>query len=128
MKTDYYDKFSSLNFIAQKWANKVIGLAAFKWIVKNTPFKFFNPKLTLKAKSGMDELVQLRKEMTFSELSHLIGFAFVAIFVLIEMVQADFLSALIIMLVNILMNLYPSLLQQENKRRIDRFLKYLNRI
>jgi len=33
---------------------------------------------------------------------------------------------LTIMVVNILMNLYPSLLQQENKRRIDKLIKRQN--
>ena len=45
-----------------------------------------------------------------------IGFAIVAFY------NFKFKSGGIIMFVNILMNLYPSLLQQENKRRIDQFI------
>lgn len=40
MKTDYYQKLSKLNFIVSKGLNKKLGLPYFKWIVKNTPFKF----------------------------------------------------------------------------------------
>lgn len=40
----------------------------------------------------------------------------VAIYISITM---EVLAGIMIMLVNIFMNLYPSLLQQKNKRRID---------
>ncbi|WP_394333564.1 glycosyl-4,4'-diaponeurosporenoate acyltransferase CrtO family protein [Pedobacter terrae] len=38
------------------------------------------------------------------------------------LLQSKFKSAGIIMFLNVMMNLYPSLLQQENKRQIDRFI------
>jgi hypothetical protein len=38
-KTDFYKKFSNLNFIKSKSLNKLIGVEYFKWIVKNTFFK-----------------------------------------------------------------------------------------
>ena len=65
--------------------------------------------------------------MTFSEISHLIGFVFVSFFAVYQLAKGAFLFALIITLVNIFMNMYPSLLQQENKRRIDRLLKVAER-
>ena len=123
MKTEYYKNLSNLNIISSKTLNKKIGLNFFKWIVKNTPFKYFNQKFKLNAKIGITELNILLKEMTFSEISHLIGFGFVTIFTVIKLAHAEYLFALIIMIVNILMNLYPSLLQQENKRRINRLIK-----
>lgn len=123
MKTKYYEKLGHLTFIKSKKLNKNIGLDFFKWIVINTPFKFFNQKLKLKRKAQLKELITLRKEMTFSEISHLIGFAFVCVFVIIKIVNTHYVFAFIIMLVNLLMNLYPSLLQQENKRRIDILIK-----
>ena len=50
MKTEYYKNLSNLNFIASKTLNKNIGIEHFKWIVKNTFFKFFNQKIKLKNK------------------------------------------------------------------------------
>lgn len=120
---EYYKSLSHLNLIKSKTINKQIGLGAFKWMVKNTFFKFFNPKLKLKNKIEMTDLSNLRKEMTSAEIGHLVGFGFVTIFAIIKLINGDFLFALIFMIVNILMNLYPSLLQQENKRRIDRFMQ-----
>jgi hypothetical protein len=117
MKTGYYDKLSNLNFIRSKNLNKKIGLKPFKWIVKNTFFKFFNQKI--KVENQNDDLTEIRKKMTFSEISHLIGFAFVTIFAFYKIFSVGLIFGLTMMIPNTLMNLYPSLLQQENKRRID---------
>ena len=78
MKTEYYKKLSNLNFIKSKTLNKNIGIKYFKWIVKNTFFKFFNQKIKLENRNT--DLTIIRNEMTFSEISHLIGFIFVTIF------------------------------------------------
>jgi len=121
MKTEYYKNLSNLNFIASKTLNKKIGIEHFKWIVKNTFFKFFNQKIKLKNKKT--ELSEIRKEMTIAEISHLIGFIFVTVIALYKSISHNYLFGLTIMIVNILMNLYPSLLQQENKRRIDKLIK-----
>ncbi len=122
-KTEYYKKLSNLNLVESKTLNKRIGLGRFKWIVKNTFFKFFNQKLKLKNKIEMTDLYRIRKEMTFAEISHLIGFGFVTIFAFMKIINGNYLFGLIFMIVNVLLNLYPSLLQQENKRRIDKLIK-----
>ena len=123
-KTNFYNnKLSNLNFIKSENLNKIIGLELFKWIVKNTFFKFFNQKLKLKNKIEKTDLNTLRTEMTISEIDHLIGFVFVTVFACIKFFNFNYLFGLSIMIVNILMNLYPSLLQQENKRRIDKLIK-----
>jgi hypothetical protein len=119
----YNDKLSNLNFINSKMLNKYFGVDIVKWIVKNTPFKYFNQKLKLRNKVEKTDLHELRKEMTSSEIDHLIGFVFVAIFALMKFYKSEWLFGLIIMTVNILMNLHPSLLQQQNKRRIDNMIK-----
>lgn len=117
MKTVYYDKLSNLNFIRSKDLYNKIGLKPFKWIVKNTFFKFFNQKIKLENQN--DDLNEIRKEMTFSEISHLIGFTFVTIFAFYKIFSVGLIFGLTMMIPNSLMNLYPSLLQQQNKRRID---------
>ncbi len=123
-KTEFYkNNLSNLNFLRSERLNKIIGIGVLKWIVKNTVFKYFNQKLKLKKKIEKTDLIKLRDEMTISEIDHLIGFVFVTIFALVKFYYLDFLFGLTIMMVNILMNLYPSLLQQQNKRRIDRSIK-----
>lgn len=121
IKTDYYKKLSNLNFIESKAQNKNIGIGYFKWIVKNTFFKFFNQKIKLENRKV--DLVEIRNEMTLSEISHLIGFIFVTIFAIYKGFTLSIVFGLSMMIPNIFMNLYPSLLQQENKRRIDKLMK-----
>lgn len=121
VKTEYYKKLSNLNFIKSKTLNESIGIKYFKWIVKNTFFKFFNQSIKLKNKKV--DLAQIRNEMTLAEISHLIGFVFVTIFAIYKSFSESLVFGLAIMIVNLLMNLYPSLLQQENKRRIDKLVK-----
>ncbi|UKT63045.1 hypothetical protein [Pedobacter mucosus] len=127
IKTDFYQKkLQSLNFIKNEKINEMIGLAPFKWMIMHSFFKYFNPKLSGNKKILGSELVEYRKEMTTAELNHLFAFGFVVIFILIKIFNGLYLSAGVMLLVNILMNLYPSLLQQQNKRRIDRYLQILH--
>jgi hypothetical protein len=119
-KTEYYQKMSNLNFIKSKALNKKIGINYFKWIVKNTFFKFFNQKIKLVDKKA--DLTEIRYEMTLSEISHLIGFVFVTIFAIYQGFNQSIVFGITMMIPNILMNLFPSLLQQQNKRRIDEIM------
>ncbi len=124
MKTEYYSKLSNLNFINSKALNKKIGIHYFKWIVKNTFFKFFNQAIKVDSKST--DLVEIRRQMTLSEISHLLGFGVVALVAIFQSVNVSLIFGLAMMIPNILLNLYPSLLQQENKRRIDRVINRQN--
>ncbi|WP_400263509.1 hypothetical protein ACFX5U_11255 [Sphingobacterium sp. SG20118] len=125
-KTKFYNNgLSDFCFIRSEKLNKWFGVGIVKWTVKNTPFKFFNQKLKLSNKIEKTDLHKLREEMTNSEIEHLIGFVFVTIFALVKFNKTEWLFGLTIMIVNILMNLNPSLLQQQNKRRIDKLIKKL---
>lgn len=121
-KQSYYISLSNLNFIKSEKINSIIGIGVFKWIVKNTFFRYLNLKLKMKNKIEIAELIELRKEMTYSEVSHLIGFIVVTIIAIYEFLCCQYVFAFIMMFLNILLNLYPSLLQQMNKRRIDKLI------
>lgn len=124
VKTAFYNKnLTNLNFIENSKLNKLIGIGVLKWIVKNTFFKFFNPNLKMKRKIQLLELEKLRQEMTLAEINHIIAFIIIGILACVMVFSRYFQLGLILMIVNILMNLYPSLLQQENKRRIDKLKK-----
>jgi hypothetical protein len=121
VKTAYYEKLSHLNFIKSKAVNDRIGLPYVKWMVKNTFFKFFNPGL--KVNHRKTDLAALRHQMTHAEIGHLIGFVFVTGGALYQSINISPVFGLAMLLPNVLLNLYPSLLQQENKRRIDALLQ-----
>jgi len=125
--TFYHKRLSHLNFIKSDSWNAVIGIDVIKWIIKNTFFKFFNQKLKIHRKATIADLNTLRSEMTKSEIDHLFAFGFVMVFVIVKIINNQYVFALIILVVNALMNLYPSLLQQQNKRRIDRLIVILQK-
>lgn len=122
----YTEKLSSLNFIKSPWVNKLLGVVLVKWVVKNTVFKYLNPSLKCDRKMSIADLQRIRSEMTKAEIDHLFAFVFVLIFVVIQLMNQKYLGASIMLLVNVLMNLNPSLLQQQNKRRIDKLINKLN--
>lgn len=119
-KTEYYSMLSNLNFIESKTWNERIGIKNFKWVVENTFFKFFNQKI--KVDNRRVDLIEIRNEMTLTEISHLIAFVFVAIFSIYKIFSVSLVFGLSVMIPNFLMNLYPSLLHQENERRIDKLI------
>lgn len=120
-KSKYYQKLSHLNFITNDKVNAMMGIQHFKWVVKNTFFKFLNQKI--KVENKKTDLLEIRNEMTYSELSHLIGFVFVSLFAVIKCFSVNITFGSSMMIGNILLNLYPSLLQQKNKRRIDKLIE-----
>ncbi|QIL39830.1 hypothetical protein G7074_11475 [Pedobacter sp. HDW13] len=124
-KTTFYQPLTHLNFIKNEKLNKLLGLNVFKYILLHSFFKFFNPKLSMKKKIKASELNEYRKEMTAAELNHLLASGFMNVFIFIKIFKGLYLFALVITLVNLLMNIYPVLLQQQNKRRIDKYLTIL---
>lgn len=121
LKTSYYEGLSHLNFIPSKALNKALGIGQFKWIVKNTFFRFLNQGIKVEGKNT--DLTAIRHQMTLAEVSHLIGFLFVAAFAVFQTFNISLVFGLSMMIPNAILNAYPSLLQQENKRRIDQVLE-----
>lgn len=121
MQFSWYNKLAYFNFMPSQAANRILGVSSFAWIIKNSPFKFFNPNIKMKGK-GRD-FNYLWKEMTKAEMGHVVAFAFVVGVSAYVGVSYNWVTSLACMLVNIPMNVYPVLLQQFNKRRIRRFIK-----
>ena len=120
MKSASYGRLKHLNFIRSDAVNQMLGIRLLRWIVKNTFFRIFNPNLKVDGKNI--NLAWIREEMCKAEISHLIAFTFTLGFALYKGITVDYLFGVVIMIPNVFMNLYPSLLQQENKRRIDRLI------
>ena len=120
-KQSWYRKFSELNFIKSERVRKLIGLDLFKKTLTTTVLNRFNPRLKLDQSKTTADLKHLRAEMTNAEISHLIAFLLTLLSSLIVFYFNQLFGFLIFSL-NIPMNLYPSLLQQKNKERIDRLL------
>lgn len=123
MKQDFYEHLSHMNFIRSDAVNKAIGVGLVRWGAMHTFFRFFNPNIRLHNKAGLERLQEVRKQMTYSEIGHLIAFVAVVFYAIFMAVNGKVLFAGFLMLSNVFLNLHPSLLQQQNKRRIDRVLQ-----
>ena len=124
----YNRELSNLNFIKSEKLNIILGVSLIRWMVKNTFFKFLNPTLKFDRKSNSVELQNIRKLMTKAEIDHLFAFCAVLIFISILAIKEHYTFAFILLIFNILMNLCPSLLQQQNKRRIDKIISRFTKI
>ena len=119
----FYPRLSHFNFIKKEATYRAIGMPAFKWMLKNSFFKYFNQKLKFESRPSSVQLQEIRKEMTYSEVGHYIAFLFMLAVMVLKLINGQASYAIIIFVFNIIFNLYPSLLQQQNKKRIDRILK-----
>ena len=123
-KAAFYRHLSNFNFIASEKANRYLGVLYFRHILKTTFWRHFNPTLKIIGRPDKEGLQSLRNEMTYAEISHLIAFVFVLPLLvcikLYDFYKDAFWSLLI---ANILFHIYPALVQQYNKRRLDILLK-----
>lgn len=118
-KTALYESLSHLHFIKNERVHQIIGVGVFRWLVKNTFLKFFNQKIKLNKDMDVTDLQNIHKEMTKAEVGHLIGFLFVILVISFLILQENYLFAGVLFTVNAFANLYPSLLQQLTKSKLD---------
>ncbi len=124
----YYERLSSLRFIKNDRINQLIGVGLIKWAVTKTFWRHFNPKLQVMPATDVAGIKALRQEMTNAELAHLIALVIQTVIILVLWVLGWGQVQLVILTVmNIFLNLYPSLLQQSNKARLDRVIAVLER-
>lgn len=121
--TVFYSSFSHFNFIKKETTYRAIGMTVFKWMLKNSFFKYFNQKLKFETRPSISQLQEIRKEMTYSETGHYIAFIFMAVIMVLKLLNGEVAYTAILFVFNLIFNLYPSLLQQQNKNRIDKILK-----
>ncbi len=118
-----YEWFENHNYVEDN-LTKRLGVLKLGWVIRNSFLGSFNQKLKYRGRVNHEKLVQLKKDMTFAENNHLNAFILLQILVVflafkgIELWQIATYTVL-----NIIFNLYLVLLQQYNKRRIDRILK-----
>ncbi|WP_456437236.1 glycosyl-4,4'-diaponeurosporenoate acyltransferase CrtO family protein [Psychroserpens sp.] len=122
-KASFYSKISHFNFIKEESTYRIIGMGSFKWILKNSFFKYFNQKLKFETRPNISQLQEIRNEMTYSEIGHFIAFIFILVIMILKVWNGEMIFATTLFVFNIIFNLYPSLLQQQNKKRIDRILR-----
>jgi hypothetical protein len=121
--TPFFTKISNLNFIKSEKANRYLGVFLFKQVLISSFWRHFNPTLKMTGRPDRAKLIALRNEMTAAEIGHLIAFFCTIIAVVIMHNTHFYENAIIPILVcNIIFHIYPPLLQQYNKRRLDKVI------
>ncbi|WP_116125613.1 hypothetical protein [Lewinella sp. IMCC34183] len=113
---------SNLRLIKSDELNTYLGVHLFKEIVTKTVYGKINTSLAVNG-GNCREVRELRKKMTDAELGHLIGL--VSAQLILTLVYVKYTNGVFLLLgivLNVLLNGYPVLLQQYNKARIDKIL------
>jgi len=119
---EWFQYFQNRNYLSDKWTAR-IGVLLFGWAIRKSFMGLFNQKLKLQGKSSQAALTQLKLEMDYAECGHLIGFvALVVVNIWFVCLSLSWGYILVFFVLNIIFNLYLVLLQQYNKRRIDKAL------
>lgn len=122
-KKEFYKNISNLNFIKGDLIYQIMGVNLFRWLVSKTFWKYINPHFIIKKRPDLAKLIFIRNEMSNAEISHLAGFIIVTFVSGIIFITNKLEFGIMLMLFNILFNLYPALLQQKNKGRISNLIK-----
>lgn len=128
-KIAFYRNFENLNFLGKESNYERIGIELFKWIVSKTLYNYLNKNIKFSKWPAQNELIGVREAMTGSEVGHLTAFIIVLILgVPITLYQGYSNLIVPLILMNIVLNLYPTLLQQYNKIKLDRIINKRNLI
>lgn len=117
-----YQHFENKNYITDKLTHQ-LGVVKFGWLVKNTWMGMFSKHLKYKGKAKTETLESLKSDMMASEVGHIFGFITMLIATFILLIwNIPWWYFFLLILLNIIFNLYLVFFQQYNKRRIDRIL------
>lgn len=100
---------------------QLTGVRAFKTILAKYPFPTFTGKFELKGYS-MESVGRLEKQLIYSETIHFLAFITTFIVILPFGYFRDYRFYYYMTLFNIIVNLYPALVQRYNRNRINRIL------
>jgi len=124
----FYSKISNLNFIKSEAANRYLGVVLFKKVLVISFWKHLNPTLKISERPNLKKLLVLRNEMTSAEIGHLVALICTFIAVIVMYQKHYYEDAIIPVLVcNIVFHVYPPLVQQYNKRRLDKIIDRISR-
>ena len=114
--------FEDHNYLDEK-RTRSIGVLRLGWMIRNSFMGWFNKKLRLKPSAGLEDLQTLKREMNYAEAGHLVAFYFLLIVnIWFVFMKLEWWYILLFFMINLVFNMYLVLLQQYNKRRIQRLI------
>ena len=113
-----YEWISTRYLFRESKTYEAIGILWFRRFLELTPLGSFNRDLHFTKNRDLETFRKIRRHMATAEMSHWVGFVVMLGLTVVAWWYRGNLVALGYVIFNVLGNVYPSLLQQYNKRRI----------
>ena len=117
-----YERLSNRYLFSDSQSYESFGILWYRKILLATPFRSFNTNIRFSTNRSIETLDSIRIHMANAEVSHWAGFAAMLALMVAAWWYRGLTIALTYLILNILGNLYPCLLQQYNKRRLTRVI------
>jgi hypothetical protein len=122
-----YDWLSTRYLFASSKTYEKLGVLLYRKLLLANPFRMLNAKIFLTKNRDLASLKSVREAMATSEVSHWVGFVAMLGLTIFAWWHRGSLVGLAYLFCNIIGNLYPCLLQQYNKRRLDQLISVLEK-
>lgn len=104
-----------------------LGVERFRRILLATPLRMFNTNIKLPKNRDLQLLKDIRKHIATAEVSHWVGFAVMMVVTVYAWSSYGPKVGVSFVVLNVVGNLYPCLLQQYNKKRLYQLIAVMER-
>ena len=125
-RLSFYERFSTRYLFSGLKPYESLGVLWYRSILLATPLRFFNSDIRFSANRSLATLDSVLMHMMNAEVAHWVGFAAMLVLNFAAWWYFGFKMALAYLILNILGNFYPCLLQQYNRRRLTRVITAIN--
>ena len=121
-RLEIYERLSNMSLFSDPRSFENMGILWFRKFLLATPLRFFNTNIRFSSNRSTEALDSIRKHMANAEVSHWVGFFAMLLVMVAAWWYRGFAVGLAYLVLNVLGNLYPCLLQQYNKSRLTRVI------
>ena len=121
-RLEIYERLCNLSLFSDPRSFEKIGVLWFRKFLLATPLRLFNTNIRFSLNRSTEALDSIRKHMANAEVSHWVGFFAMLLIMVAAWWYRGFAVGLAYLVLNVLGNLYPCLLQQYNKSRLIRII------
>ena len=122
-----YESMSGRFLFAEEKTYERLGVALYRRLLLATPLRLFNNQIKIPKNRDVQLLKDIRKHIATAEVSHWVGFVVMMVATIHAWMTYGPKIGLSFVVLNILGNLYPCMLQQYNKRRLYQLIAVLER-
>ncbi|WMW80905.1 hypothetical protein RF679_01160 [Undibacterium cyanobacteriorum] len=122
-----YESISGRFLFADEKTYERFGVALYRKILLATPLRFFNTQIKIPKNRDLQLLKDIRKHIAAAEVSHWVGFVVMMVATIYAWMNFGPKIGLSFVVLNVLGNLYPCMLQQYNKRRLYQLIAAIER-